>query len=469
MIHLLTQIWKAIESVWQAGDDYFKDRPISFDIIMAFVIALGGILRAKLYTGKLYGISRESIKNATKYFVPNHIAADDSKKFKKTLLFYGSKGHKEFVKRVLRGKQQERILLVAHSGVGKSTYLANIFNYYQKRYRWRPFRPKLVFAHIHNSDFDKALTKLANKNSIILLDGLDEFVPGSGLRTSTEFWTAIINRWNYISKSLNYAKVIITVREQFLQTSKESGDFFNLNIGQQAGKHYHLQPFRGDQIEQYLQKKYKPSLSIWKKITQKLFRKKALKPLITYEQALDMVDKINGKPLKTSLSDENLLCGTPLILSFIELLSPEKLKEVANKRRELLKIPNDYHKHFVNKLDVYTAIVEKWFEREEDDTQKVDEENKQIKQDKGLGVKGGMLREHIDKSIEFCAQLAWEMAKNNQDFISQDEFTKLEKNKLKAPISRLGDRSLLKKDSVTKDVQFAHRVPPWQVFFTCHN
>ncbi len=159
--------------------------------------------------------------------------------------------------------EEKFFFLIAPTGVGKTTYLLNFYLRYRKK-SWCSLMPPLLLSHIFDENLkdelksrlnkkgDKALEILKYrltrpKRTILLLDALDEFNNKTHL-SGDEFWDDLNIEWKKLQLLLSgFGKVIITVREQFLQQFSESKRGRNsFSINQQPFQYLRLQHGRSD-------------------------------------------------------------------------------------------------------------------------------------------------------------------------------------------------------------------------------
>lgn len=207
-------------------------------------------------------------------------------------------------------------LVLADSGMGKTTFLINLFlRYYKKTILFHEkFEIKVIpFGH---KDFDKILKKYSEDensvNTILLLDAFDEDIHSYN-NPSKRFE-------EIIELSSSFQHVIITCRTQFFNSISDiptNSKFtsFGPSKKKQEVSRYFLSPFFDKEVSQYINKKY---------------------PFWEYEKRNKAKNIISNCP--------NLM-ARPMLLNYIDDLL-EKEKE------------------YTLNAEIYNDLVWSWIERE---------------------------------------------------------------------------------------------------------
>lgn len=235
-----------------------------------------------------------------------------------------------FIKRAFKmEKKIDRFYLVlADSGMGKTTFIINLYINYmtsgdlKKRYKMKLF----VFG---GNDILEELKKIKEdeaKQTILLLDAFDEdmkFALQSHYCESPDEQKCFEERLNELAHTMkNFHKVIITSRTQYFPGQEDRPYEMRFSHYDQTGfytlEKIYLSPFDDNEIDEYLNKKY-GVLRFWN------IRKK--------------------KIAKNIIKSSPRLMVRPMLLSYIDLLITGNLI-------------------FNNVYEIYETLVEKWLERE---------------------------------------------------------------------------------------------------------
>ncbi|MEZ4888107.1 MAG: SUMF1/EgtB/PvdO family nonheme iron enzyme [Chitinophagales bacterium] len=240
-----------------------------------------------------------------------------------------------FLHKVFNDKEKSRKyhLVLAGSGMGKTTFMLNLYVRYHSFWSWHPkkfkirlfpFRDKRILEEIKTIGKEDAL------NTILLLDAFDEDVHLLQLHNNTELTESerFRKRLDEVMEAVqDFRRVIITSRTQYFPEIEDK--HYELKIPRHDGGGYHklgilyISPFDQKEVKQYLRKKYGiVRFWNWKQ------KRKALQ-IITLQI-------INRSP--------NLMVR-PMLLSYIDLLVTSK-------------------KEFHNTYEIYETLVEKWLDRE---------------------------------------------------------------------------------------------------------
>lgn len=257
-------------------------------------------------------------------------------------------------------------LVLADSGMGKTTFLINLFIRYNSFFNFnRQYNIKLIPFGYKGDIIEKIkeIPKEDIKNTILLLDAFDEYVKilppdePDGL-TDDERFRKVLDE--VIDTVQDFREVVITSRTQYFP-GQEDKDYelkiprFDENGFHKLAKLY-LSPFDDSEIRSYLNKKY-GLLNFWN-------RKKKLKAL----------EIVNNSPH---------LMVRPMLLNYIDFLVED-------------------NKKYSNAYQIYDALVHKWLEREAD-KRKYDKDG----------------RERFKKNLySYSQQVALKIYENRKEFIN---------------------------------------------------
>ena len=232
-----------------------------------------------------------------------------------------------FIKNVFQGRKESDkfYLILADSGMGKTTFLINLYIKYNSISKYNvkmfPFGDKDIIQRIKDiaNNQDKA------KNTILLLDAFDEYeglLPPKtpdGLTDDERFRKQLDEIFDM---TRDFRNVIITSRTQYFPAQEENPYELNIPRFDNGGFHkllkLYLSPFDEKDIKKYLNKKF-GILTFWN------FKKKR------------KAKKITG--------DSHKLMVRPMLLSYIDYLVDED---------------ENYEKTF----DIYDTLIKKWIDRE---------------------------------------------------------------------------------------------------------
>lgn len=203
-------------------------------------------------------------------------------------------------------------LILADSGMGKTTFMINLYLAYKKQWPWKKKYEIKLLPLAHPRTFE-VIDKLQNQeNTILLLDALDE--DNGAVKNYQERLEQIID------KTWKFRVIIITCRTQFFPSEqKEPSKVGYFRHGPDGGSHYfrkqYISVFDDDDIRSYLWKQF--GALHWKK------RKKAW-------------HLVHNSPS---------LMVRPMLLSNI---------------KDLVKENRTYQYSY----QVYEALIQKWIDRE---------------------------------------------------------------------------------------------------------
>ena len=226
--------------------------------LIAIVIAVAGtinlILKIKLkryqYKYLIMPIDKQT-KESMKYYISTRAQIIDPFDGQKDQDPQDIKLVSFFIKRVFKDNAQQYYIVLADSGMGKTTFLLKLFFSYYK---------KLTKKHsicLIPLSFDKAIDyirEVVNKqNTILLLDGLDE--DEHAIEDYSKRLRVIC------AETELFYKVIITCRTQFFPDVESESLVMNkikFGVGNKGLKFlkYYISPFNDKDINKYLHKKY---------------------------------------------------------------------------------------------------------------------------------------------------------------------------------------------------------------------
>ena len=310
-----------------------------------------------------------------------------------------------FIKKVFNADKNDQryFLVLADSGMGKTTFMINLFTSYQNRFA-KKYNIRLL--PLGDNRVDEFIAKIEDSykiNTILLLDGLDD---------DPKAWDNHEKRLiDLMQQTRLFREVIITCRTQFFASAThepyETGvrKFDTEGSGQYTFRKIYLSPFDDKDIELYLDKKY-GRLALFNR------KRKTLAKAITKKSPNLMV--------------------RPMLLSYIDDL--------------VLSADNGDHSTPVkyNYLhDIYEVLINKWILRE---ARKVQAENRQ---------------EFIDNLYLFSNQVALRIIQNKRTdnglFIKASDILPLAQSfEINLDELELKGRSLLNRNAEGK-FKFAHK------------
>jgi hypothetical protein len=237
-------------------------------------------------TTKLYG--EETIKSATRYYVqPNCSSVDPTQEAAMPKAEVGSESLFEVVDKFLRADSPHRhLLLLADSGMGKSSF---VLNYYARNQR-RPKRKRhhLVVVPLNDPKADEYIAHIENpQDAVLFLDAFDEDPQ------------AIADHRERLAELMEvcgpFKRVLITCRTQFFPTDEVLPRGTGIvrvgavRLGEKKGYDFfrqYLAPFDDSQVEKFLRKRY--SILQWRqrKKAGELVRKIPLLSISAYSKLI---------------------------------------------------------------------------------------------------------------------------------------------------------------------------------------
>jgi len=276
-----------------------------------------------------------------------------------------------FIKTAFKQKtESERFyLILADSGMGKTTFIVNLFLRYHKFFNFH-YRQKMKLFRLADPDTIRIISSIPHaeaKQTILLLDALDEdrdIISKHPAISDVEAFRARVDE--IIDMTKIFAEVIITCRTQYFPGQEE--DPYELKIKRPDEKGFYtlnklyISPFTDKEVRQYLNKKYG-----------RLFF-------------------INGtrkrKALKIVNQAENLVIR-PMLLSYIDYLL-------------------DDTRNYKSINNIYDTLVSKWLIRE-------------AEKRKGLVERATFVRnlERLSQNLAIALYMVWK--NENRLFLSKEE------------------------------------------------
>ena len=276
------------------------------------------IMRKKLKKAQneaLIGFTNQDLKKALKYYVSTKgqdidpcIESEDYVRNS----FISRNLIDLFTENIFKSSEMRYFIILADSGMGKTTFLLKLFSTYCKKI-FRKYDIYLIPLSLESSI--KFIKEIKNKsNTILLLDAFDE--DQYAMKNYDERLKAICNETEL------FYKVIMTCRTQFFPDSNSEPKYtgkLQIGVGNKRVEFakYYISPFDNQEIDEYLKNKYKH------------FLKK------------DKIDRAR----KIIATCPNLMIR-PMLLSYIDDLLENK------------------EKNYKYTYEVYRELVFKWINRE---------------------------------------------------------------------------------------------------------
>lgn len=258
----------------------------------------------------------ETIKRATRYYVPPDCSSIDPAQEAeiRRILPTQERLFQKIDKYLSKDESGRHLLLLADSGMGKSSFVLNYYARNQRQPRRKCHRLAVVPLGIANAD--EHIAKIEKqRDTVIFLDAFDEDT--KAIRNHRD------RLFELMQLCQHFKRVLITCRTQFFprdeEIPKETG-ILRIGPRSSSSRFYefwklYLSPLSDEQVEQFVHKRY----SVW----QLSKRKKA-------RQAIAKIP---------------LLSARPMMLAFI----PDLLKTGSN---------------INTSFELYELLVEKWLQRE---------------------------------------------------------------------------------------------------------
>lgn len=397
--------------------------------LLSLILTFGLIYFIQLGIKKLYSyyktcvasqdlapyFDHNKVKMSIKYFIPtrgqNFTPTHEEEPSASTKYIVSKKLIPWFINEVFKGEKHgdKFYLVLADSGMGKSTFMINLFMKYNSFFNFnRKFQIKLLpFGDERIIEQLKQIAKNQNeaKNTILLLDAFDEY---KGLLSpdipdelnDEERFKKILDEIFEIVR--DFRDVIITSRTQYFPGQEDQP--YELKVPRFDEKGYHrlsklyLSPFNSKEIKSYLNKKY-GILKFWN------HRKKKFATNI--------------------VANSHKLMVRPMLLSYINYLVDGKTQ-------------------FDSTYEIYNTLIDKWIEREANKRKYEASSRSKFKDDlsrfsKLVAIEIYKFRKHTFLSVK--KETAKNICENNDINLKGFEIT---------------GQSLLTKD-VTSNWKFAHK------------
>jgi|GEM_PF-5078665 len=328
---LIQQVWDFIRQLFTLDPHEPLKTGAKFAAILGAFVTVAATLLTKTYpwlrakiesraVSKIFGedlFTPKSIERAVRYYIPPLCQSIDPAGGEESRLIHSVQAPLfETLDKALGSESEEKYhILLADSGMGKSSAVTNYCVRHQRRWRKKYY---VAMVPLGIPDADERIKRIENKaKTSLFLDALDE---------DTLAMVDHVERMRLLIRDTNeFRKVIITCRTQFFSNDeeipKETG-VLKITVrsagesAQQLFYKIYLAPFSDDQVKAYLKRRY----PIWQRKRRK--------------QAFDMVAKIP------------LLTARPMLLAHIE---------------DLVKSKRDFQFSY----ELYEEMVEAWIKREQ--------------------------------------------------------------------------------------------------------
>lgn len=310
--------------------------------------------------------SKQDVDRATRYFIPtryqNVSPSDDEEPGRKYIASAQEELIPLFLKKIFSSDGNKYYLILADTGMGKTTFLINL--YLQYKNQWKNFFTltksyDIVMFPLGHPDALQEVEKIQDKrNTILLLDAFDEDV--KALDNHKERMNEIL------SKVHDFREVVITCRTQFFPSQEEEPHFAGYYSFGESGEYkfqkLYLSVFDNKDVKRYLKKRF------------------SIFSIRNYLKAKSIIQKIPN------------LVVRPMLLSRID---------------DLL----DSDKNFEYTFQIYEVMIEKWIERES--------------KKRGIREKYGSSENYQKLLYQFSRELALDLYRNKKKrggyLISKDE------------------------------------------------
>jgi hypothetical protein len=349
------------------------------------------------------------VRKATQFYIPtkfqNVSPSEDDEPSSKFIASAKQKIIPLFLKKVFKsdGDDNKFYLILADSGMGKTTFMINLFLAYKNQWTWFGLKPhhKIELFPLGSPDALDAVAKVEDKkNTILLLDAFDEDIKAVSdhkARMQDILWV-----------TKEFREVVITCRTQFFPSEEE--------VPTEAG---YVKTYGDSGTEYKFQKLY---LSVFddKDITRYLRKR------------FSILQFGNRKKAKVIVKKSPNLVMRPMLLSYINDLVGEE-------------------RDFTYSFEVYEVLIQKWIERES--------------KKHGVREKYGSAENYQKLLYEFSQEFAVNLYQNKDKrggyFINHDEIlsTQLqfsEVEKYEGADKDLKGKSLLNRNAEGK-FKFAHK------------
>lgn len=227
-------------------------------------------------------------------------------------------------------------IVLADSGMGKTTFLINLYLRYHEQFFGASYQMKLF--PLGFPDVDTYIEKMPDtekKNTILLLDAFDEDI------NAVRDYKTRLNK--LIQKVLGFREVVITCRTQFFPSEeeepKETGVLrFGGAGGERIFRKLYLSPFDKKDIQVYLRKRFS-----W---LQQAKRAKA-------QKIVESCPNLMVRPMLLSYIEDLLKREQPYNTTY------EVYAELIDRwiERETYKVPTDRRKHYMEELYQFSREI----------------------------------------------------------------------------------------------------------------
>lgn len=353
-------------------------------------------------------IDKVEVDNATKFYIPTkgqNVSASNETEPGYTQAFTVKNELIPFFLKAIKNKKNvtRHYLILADSGMGKTTFLINLYLKYKRLISLKKYQIQLLpLAH---PDIETLIHDINNQeNTILLLDGFDE---------DTKAVIDYNERIKEITKkTYKFRKIFITSRTQFFPSENlEPSETFLFKYSldgttQHYFKKIYLSPFDDDDVNKYIGKKF-PLWKFWK-----------------------FGNRNNAKKIIELCPN---LMVRPMLLSYIDdLVDKQGRTEIALAEKE---------KIYLTSSDIYKILIDRWIQRE------------------GNRVEISRRDNFIESMYKFSKEIAIYIFKHRQSTLNLDsgEIIKFAKgNDINLSEIELKGKSLLNRDANGK-YKFAHK------------
>jgi len=243
---------------WHALDPLAQIAEIVTPLVTLFIWFFN-YYHNRMISRDLPEISYSEIKNIKKYYIPtkyqNINPAIYDELSEKNDLISKSLLIEYFLKVAFQRKRNTNkyFIILADSGMGKTTFLINLFLKYKKKFLFINAY-EIKYISLAGLDIDSDIEEIKNKkNTILLLDAFDEDTQ------AVDNYEVRLNE--LIEKTSKFWKVVLTCRTQFFSSEAlEPNETKIPKVGPIKGFHefhkLYISPFDQHEIQVYLRKKY---------------------------------------------------------------------------------------------------------------------------------------------------------------------------------------------------------------------
>ena len=292
-----------------------------------------------------------TIKGLRDIFIPTRFARITPNRYDNPHEAYKHNDPQKLIPFMIKKSFNERVenekfyLILADSGMGKTAFMVNLYMAWHSLFNWRRrqnqqmklfrFQPPDIDNPVDILDRLKAIEDKEAKNTILLLDGLDEdpFILSKAPNVSDD--DAFVARLNKIAGSTRrFCDVVITCRTQYFP--QEELQDYELTIRKPDNKgfyklnKYYLFPFSDAEVGKYLNKKY-GRLKFW--------------------------NRAKKEKAQTLVKNSHKLMSRPMLLSYLDDLVLEE-------------------KNYRFSHEIYETLIEKWLLRESEKWKKSAEQER---------------------------------------------------------------------------------------------